>query len=150
MASRLTIAASTFLLMTGQMGADVFAADLDLKTFKWENRLVITFADSADETELYRQTRYRNSALVDWQERDLVLINIGPEGRVHLNGQIQTATNASLLRQRFQVPEGGFKAILVGKDGRVKDRASEAFSNEDLFRTIDAMPMRRSEIESGK
>eukprot|EP01088_Endostelium_zonatum_P006494 TRINITY_DN18625_c0_g1_i1.p1 TRINITY_DN18625_c0_g1~~TRINITY_DN18625_c0_g1_i1.p1 ORF type:complete len:137 (+),score=48.44 TRINITY_DN18625_c0_g1_i1:19-429(+) len=40
-----------------------------------------------------------------------------------------------------------FTVILVGKDGTEKVRKNEVYELKDLYQTIDAMPMRRKEVE---
>ena len=50
----------------------------------------------------------------------------------------------SPLRQGFQ--PGGFKLVLVGKDGGVKLEQDAVLAPEELFAVIDRMPMRRNEM----
>jgi hypothetical protein len=51
------------------------------------------------------------------------------------------------LRLRYGVGEGDFLAVLVGRDGTEKHRSTEPIPPGELFRMIDAMPMRREEME---
>ena len=48
------------------------------------------------------------------------------------------------LRQGFQ--PGGFRIVLVGKDGGIKLEQEEVLDPETLFSLIDGMPMRRNEM----
>ena len=52
----------------------------------------------------------------------------------------------SPLRQGFQ--PGGFKLVLVGKDGGVKLEQDAVLAPEELFAVIDRMPMRRNEMRN--
>ena len=49
------------------------------------------------------------------------------------------------LRQKYQ-PKG-FEVLLLGKDGLIKTRQSTPVTAEELFRVIDAMPMRAREMK---
>ena len=53
---------------------------------------------------------------------------------------------ATALRAAVGLPAGRFGVALVGKDGGVKLSRQAPVSTETLFRTIDAMPMRRDEM----
>lgn len=44
------------------------------------------------------------------------------------------------------VPGGRFAAVLIGKDGGVKDRFDQPVEPADLHARIDAMPMHRREL----
>ncbi len=39
-----------------------------------------------------------------------------------------------------------FTAVLIGKDGGVKEKSSRPIPPADLFGTVDKMPMRRQEM----
>ncbi len=56
------------------------------------------------------------------------------------------AAAARGLRERFDVPRGAFRVVLVGKDGTEKRRAPKPVPARSLFDTIDAMPMRQREM----
>ena len=50
------------------------------------------------------------------------------------------------LRKRYNVNQGEFAVILVGKDGGIKLNRQNETRLEEIFDLIDAMPMRREEI----
>lgn len=54
------------------------------------------------------------------------------------------------IRADYQVPEDQFLAVLVGKDGEVKQASAHPVTAAELFAIIDAMPMRRQEMKPGK
>lgn len=45
-------------------------------------------------------------------------------------------------------PDSGFEILLIGLDGGVKLRQDKVIDAETLFARIDAMPMRRQELEN--
>ena len=54
------------------------------------------------------------------------------------------------LSKKYAVKQGDFTVILIGKDGSEKFRTHELFTTEKLFSLIDAMPMRRAEMNQKK
>ena len=55
---------------------------------------------------------------------------------------------AAAVRAVYGVGEGQFLAVLVGKDGEVKQVSAQPFTAPQLFAIIDAMPMRQQESKS--
>ncbi len=72
-------------------------------------------------------------------ERDLVVVEA-----------IGDTPEARALRAQLSLPAGEFRAVLVGKDGGAKLTAAAPIPPQKLFATIDAMPMRRGEIEGAR
>ncbi len=53
-----------------------------------------------------------------------------------------------LMHSEFNlVPQENYMGWLIGKDGSIKQTYKKPVSTEDLFTTIDAMPMRQQEIK---
>ena len=57
---------------------------------------------------------------------------------------------AAALRERYAVPEGAFAVVLIGKDGGEKERYDKPVQPDVLYEVIDAMPMRRREMQGGE
>jgi hypothetical protein len=53
-----------------------------------------------------------------------------------------------VVQTRFNAPE--FSVVLIGKDGGEKLRRNSLLSTRELFAIVDAMPMRRAEMERGR
>ncbi len=51
------------------------------------------------------------------------------------------------LFKKYKTAPDNFTFILIGKDGGIKLRANQPISKEKLYRTVDDMPMRRSEMK---
>lgn len=107
----------------------------DLDALRWTSRLLVVVASEAGDPRLARQRRLFEVARRGAQDRDLVWV----EG-------VGATARAAELRRRFRVPEGEFRALLVGKDGGAKLSSGEPIAAEQLFSEIDAMPMRRDEM----
>lgn len=95
-------------------------------------REIYIFAADADNASFITQ----KSALTDvagLNERDI---------RVH---EIVGLKANQALFKKYKTSTQNFTFILVGKDGSEKLRSTQPVSKEKLYRTIDDMPMRKSE-----
>ncbi len=117
-----------------------------LERYRWQDRLVVTFAAAAPSKPATAQRAEQTVLPAEWQDRDLVLIHVAADNRVTVDGKADDHLEGSALRQRYGIDNGRFTALLIGKDGGVKVRSGDILENGDLFATIDAMPMRQSEM----
>jgi len=113
-------------------GLLAFAAPADtLAPYFWEARPVLVFADEGD-ARLDRQiAEFAGVADALRERRNVVVVDIN---------------ETSVLRQRFD-PQG-FTVILIGLDGGEKARQSGVVSGDVFNSRIDAMPMRRRELDA--
>lgn len=112
------------------------AVETDLSEFKWKQRPVIVFADSADDPAFIEQIERLASGAEDLTERDVVVIvDTDPEARSDI---------------RLKMRPRGFMLTLVGKDGNIKLRKPFPWSVREISRSIDKMPMRLREIREAK
>lgn len=118
------------------------AAGLD--AFGWKNRVLVVFANPGDPdaTEQRRLLVEDTKALAD---RDMVVLEVVGDTLKPIYGTAAAVT-AQELRKDAGIEEGShFTAILVGKDGGIKLRATEPVALDQLFGLIDSMPMRANE-----
>ena len=117
--------------------AAALAASPTLAQMKWERRVLIVAAPSAQDPALAKQRRILASWTAKGDERDLTIVEI-------VGDQVRGAGDtAPALRRKFRLP-ARFTAILIGKDGGEKLRSAKPFPTAVLEQTIDAMPMRRA------
>lgn len=136
---RVIAAAMAALATTGEASAAV------LDAYRWRARPLLVFAPDGASSSLARQRALLQQAAADLRERDVVvLVVVGDAVTTAAGGA--TADRASRLRGRFGVPPGAFRVVLVGKDGGAKRSSAQPIPASELFRTIDAMPMRREEM----
>ena len=122
------------------------AQSVDLSVFQWKNRLLFLFAPSPSHPqfdELHRSLAAQNAEVLD---RDLVIFEILESAPSSVNSDFVDAEAAQFLRKKFNVQEGTFNVILVGKDGGIKLRSQDQTNLNDIFSLIDAMPMRQEEM----
>lgn len=115
-----------------------------LEDFRWENRIVLYFpkenvdskivADSLKEALAERKILY-------FIIKDTMLSN----AEVDFDKSYQEQ-----LKMKFQSSSNQGKWVLIGLDGMVKLKEEGDMNWNRIFKTIDAMPMRQSEIRKGK
>lgn len=105
-----------------------------LESYRWQKRVLLVFAGNVTDPRLVEQRRIVAQAGSEAEDRDLVVIEVAGEN----------PSRDAALRRRFGI-DGGFKAVLVGKDGGAKLSVDEPLPAARWIETIDAMPMRRQE-----
>ena len=119
------------------MLAVALAASHTIAQMKWERRVLIVSAPTAEDPALAEQRRI----LVGWATsaaaRDLTVVEI-------VGDTVRGASDpAAAVRRKYHLP-ASFTAILIGKDGGEKLRSAKPFPAAALEATIDAMPMRKA------
>lgn len=118
-----------------------YAAAVSLEQFQWKNRVFVIFADK-DNSRAGRQENLLLSDRSALEARDMVVLKIIGDGVKPLFGG-GSGLEGARIRADLDGPEAGeFAAVLVGKDGSAKLRASEPVSDGELFAIIDGMPLR--------
>ena len=121
-------------VMVGVVGTANAESD-PLVPYRWKARVLVVLAADLDSPALAEQKRQIESLKGGAAERDLVLVQ-PPAG----------SAEAKALRTRFGLGDEAFQAVLVGKDGGAKLRATKPITARELMATIDAMPMRQDEM----
>jgi hypothetical protein len=107
--------------------------------FAWENRLIIIngkcdcsiwFSEISEKDLLERK-------LLVFHFEDSVLIDSNFDGEVNTNSFLKLSSKSSSELVRW---------VLIGLDGGVKKSGNSTPNQLEIHRTIDSMPMRRSEI----
>ena len=123
------------------------AASATLEDLRWNSRVLVLFAPAADNPVLVRQIEALRGAAAGLGERDLVVFAAAGSRILAVHGSAPSGeTSASLAARLRPKDKAEVSAVLIGKDGGVKWRATAPFPIGAVFDTIDAMPMRRSEM----
>jgi len=118
-----------------------------LNDFQWKNRLLIIYAMSDNRSQLENQLTYIENAKNDYQERDLkVIILQNQEVTIWNSSATHQLESNQIIKDLNISSEKSYQNLLIGKDGGVKLRKDTPISNQELFNTIDAMPMRQREM----
>ena len=110
--------------------------EVELSQFKWKNRPVVVFADSALDPAFVEQMSLLRAREDELRARDVVVISdTDPD-------------TLSALRRKLR--PRGFMLTLIGKDGGVKIRKPFPWDVREISRSIDKMPIRKREIREEK
>ncbi|MDX2069722.1 MAG: DUF4174 domain-containing protein [Haliscomenobacter sp.] len=121
-------------------GSTLFAQPLE--QYRWKNRILLVFAPDPQDQQLKEQLSLLQPSRAGLLERDLKAIVVNPKSDTNV-----TAADDKHLYQVYKVEKETFRVVLIGKDGTEKLRTSQPISPAELFRIIDAMPMRQSELK---
>lgn len=138
-----------YLLMMPMLATtSVQAADADhlMRELAWENRVLLIFAPDDRYEDYRRQIELLGAVDSGLRDRDMTVIEVFSNNRVVIDGRMQAAPATSFYR-RFAGNADRFRVILVGKDGTAKLDRSDVVTSDELFALIDAMPMRRREMQ---
>jgi hypothetical protein len=115
-----------------------------LEDLRWKNRLVLIFQNDLESKDVLS-----DSLLKEIKERKIIYFFIG-EG-VKSNAEIDfSSLYIEGLKNRYQLGEIKNSWVLIGLDGGIKMRKEEELDWRLIFKTIDSMPMRQSEIKYQK
>ena len=114
-----------------------------LQKYRWENRILLIFTDHKETRQATTQMRLFEKEKDGFVERDLLFFLLSPDEKV---GNPFSLHEEKQIRKRFNPDDQPFLVVLIGKDGGKKLSAEEILTIKELFDTIDAMPMRRSEM----
>jgi hypothetical protein len=133
-------------ILTIGNGRVVMGSPLDLSQFKWKNRVLLLFAPGRSHPffdNLHLTIMNRKGEVND---RDLVIFEIFESGPSNVNLEELDSPTVRSLRKKFNITEGEFAVILIGRDGGIKLNRREQTAIEDIFGLIDSMPMRQEEM----
>ena len=114
-----------------------------LQKYRWENRILLIFRDHKETSRATTQMRLFEKEKDGFVERDLLFFLLSPDEKV---GNPFSLQEEKQIRKRFNPGDQPFLVVLIGKDGGKKLSTEEILTIKELFDTIDAMPMRRSEM----
>ena len=128
---------------------DISAQNFDLKNYVWHKRVLLVFAPN-DENKLFKQQILTvKTDEKGFEDRNLVVISLFNRSGFDEKDRPLSIQKVEALRRQYKISEKEFRAILIGKDGGKKESSAQPFKNQQLFKTIDAMPMRKNEIKTG-
>jgi hypothetical protein len=114
-----------------------------LDELRWKNRILLIFVnENADIEHLYETFQKHNDEIDD---RDIRFFIIG--GSVETHDERTLAHDYQVhLKERYKIHNNAMTVVLIGKDGGEKYRKN-SLDLEEIYRVIDAMPMRIQEMK---
>ncbi|TVQ02283.1 MAG: DUF4174 domain-containing protein [Balneolaceae bacterium] len=136
-----------FLFMLFPLAADKnHTTDVNLEDYRWNNRLVLVFANSQDSESYLQQIEELYLDKVGLHERDVIVFSMFRNGISSFEGKSISQESSEKITATYNPDQSDFRFILIGKDGGEKLRQDEIVSSQKLFDRIDSMPMRRQEL----
>lgn len=120
-------------------------SNVGIEQYRWIHRLLVIFARDSNSASLEEQRQIVNRHQAGLAERDVLVIWVIGNSVTAEPGS-PPRFEAAALRTLFDVGDGEYSAVLVGKDGGTKMRSSTPIGAACMFGLIDAMPMRRDEM----
>lgn len=121
-----------------------------LEQHRWQDRLILLFADAESQDTLEKQLQLLNEDTAGLADRDLLLYTLSAQVAEGPKGESLSPQKINALHARYNPDDKTFLFILIGKDGGVKLRAEQPVARERLYALIDGMPMRRAEMRRRK
>ena len=113
--------------------------------YKWKNRILIVI--EADKIGFNKN--FIDKFKKDFLDRDLILFIVNDD-KLYIDGELASDKTFVCLKKKFKKMSESSNLILVGKDGGVKETYQFNNDIEQVFRDIDAMPMRIREMRKRK
>ena len=112
-----------------------------LASYRDKKRVLLLFAPTEQDAAYQTQRRLWKGEEAGFKERQLVVLPLFANGY---------SPSAAPLANRFNVDPQTFAIVLIGKDGHNAFQGKEPVPVDALYRRIDAMPMRREEMQRQK
>ena len=113
-----------------------------LRANRWQKRVLLLAAPTAEQADFKQQKALLATAGPELAARDFLVLEV-------IYNQL-TEADKLFLKQKIGIQPTQFAAVLIGKDGGVKQKSSRPTLPADLFGTVDQMPMRREEMRRTK
>jgi hypothetical protein len=123
----------------------VTGPSFSFEQFRDRNRVLVLFAPKADHPRFMEQADLIGGRHSGFMERDLVRIDVVGDTAA-ADGVTLADGTARPIRRELNAPDDQFLVVLIGKDGTQKIRRTEPLGVDELYATIDAMPMRQREM----
>lgn len=121
----------------------------DLKNHKWNDRLVLVIAENKDDQIFQKQLAELQKDPKGLSERKLVIYQILPD-KFSKGLEAEAWKNTAKLYKKYKTNNSDFQVLLIGLDGGIKLDQNKILSLQELFSTIDSMPMRQNEMHQNK
>jgi hypothetical protein len=119
---------------------------VNLQDHVWQSRLLFVVAPDVADPQVERVRASLEHHRWEILDRDLLVFQLFLTGQNRIDDRPIGAHEARKLRAALGLAAGDRTLVLVGKDGSVKRRAPLSVDLREIFRQIDAMPMRRQEL----
>jgi len=126
----------------------------NLEKYQWKNRILLIAASTTSVEQFQAQIKELDHSEEGLKERKLLVCQlVGDQYKIvnylEEEKREEWQTLAS-KKQEVLDQKDRFKVMLIGLDGGIKLERTEVLKKVELYRIIDSMPMRRSELKHKK
>ena len=122
----------------------------NLSSHQWNDRLIIILVKDQSNQMLKNQFSELKKSVDGLEDRRIIVYQSQPEKYQKGLGNGNKWEASGEIYKRLKESDSEFEIVLIGLDGGIKLRKRELLKCEELFRVIDQMPMRRSEMNRKK
>jgi hypothetical protein len=140
-----------FNILFGILAGSVIKSESEsdvMKKYKWKKRPILIFAPSQEDSAYQALKKDISKLEAEIIDRDIVVLHLFEDGSGWAANAKLDSSMVGELRDKYDISNNDITVILIGKDGGEKIRQQGTFDLEEIFRRIDAMPMRRSEMRN--
>jgi hypothetical protein len=120
----------------------------ELESLKWQKRIVVLLAPGPRDRSYAKQQEALTEHAKGLEERHIAIVSAFTDGTGMLDGRPIDQKSVRALRRDLNPARRVFTFVLIGKDGTEKMRVvGKPAEIEEVFATIDAMPMRQKEMK---
>lgn len=116
-----------------------------LASYLWKKRILLIFANAASSPALRLHWKKRSRLQREIKDRDLQMYLLFKSGKGFFGKQRLARSWVLRMQARWNRPSRE-RLVLLGKDGTLKKNRLLPVDWKQIFRWIDAMPMRQEEI----
>ncbi len=122
-----------------------FAQSQELSSRQWKNRVLLVMSEDPNDPMVKQQVSLFSQDAEKMKERKLILFQVFPEFFL-MGGDSAIRRSSAEVYFDYKSVKKSFEMVLIGLDGDEKMRRTELIRPDDLYAIIDAMPMRRLEM----
>ena len=122
-----------------------FAQSQELSSRQWKNRVLLVMSEDPNDPMVKQQVSLFSQDAEKMKERKLILFQVFPEFFL-MGGDSAIRRSSAEVYFDYKSAKKSFEMVLIGLDGDEKMRRTELIRPDDLYAIIDAMPMRRLEM----
>lgn len=117
-----------------------------IEKHQWKHRVLLIFSEAKNGVTLKKQLQLLEKDKEGLQERKLIVYSFTKtEFRYQFENEWQ---KSSEIYEQFVKSNNPFQVFLIGLDGGIKLDTSQLLTLQQLFNTIDGMPMRKRELKN--
>lgn len=118
----------------------------NITSHQWESRVLLVLTDNADTSTFLNQIKELQENENGLKDRKLIVYQI-KEDAFSIGLKNEKWQNSLKLYKTYKSTNSSFEVVLIGLDGGIKLRQNYILTCKKLFKTIDVMPMRKSELK---